>query len=48
MGGPLTFVAFCPAEAKKISDMAFEWTAKNYAPKDVDVLFYSFTDRYEN
>lgn len=47
MGGPLTFVAFCPADSKKISDTQFQWTAKDYTPTDVNVVFYSFSDRFE-
>lgn len=48
MGGPLTFVAFCPADARKISDTAFQWTATDYTPASVNVVFYSFSDRFES
>lgn len=48
MGGPLTFVAFCPADAKKINDLQFQWTAEDYKPQDINVAFYSFNDRFES
>ena len=48
MGGPLSFVAFCPAEAKKINDLQFQWTAMDYQPQDINVVLYSFADRFEN
>ncbi|HEY9012321.1 MAG TPA: DUF4424 family protein [Devosia sp.] len=48
MGGPLSFVAFCPADATKVGDLQFQWAAKDYRPQDVNVAFYSFADRFEN
>lgn len=39
----MTFVAFCPAEARKISDTQFRWSAENFTPsRDIDVAFYAF------
>lgn len=36
-------VAFCPLEAKKISDTQFRWSATNYEPaRDIGVVYYSF------
>jgi hypothetical protein len=36
-------VAFCPADAKKVSPTRFEWHAKDFAPKaDLSVIFYTF------
>ena len=41
-GKPNNFVAFCPANSKKISDTRFEWTATNFVPeRDIDVVFFS-------
>ena len=38
---PNSIVAFCPANAKKISDTEFEWNAKDFYPdKDIRVLFF--------
>lgn len=48
MGGPLTFVAFCPADAEKIDDLRFRWAAKDYRPHDINVVFYSFSDLFES
>jgi hypothetical protein len=42
---PSDLVAFCPLDAKKISDTQFKWTAKNYEPtRDIDVVYYRFYD----
>jgi hypothetical protein len=36
-------VAFCPLEAKKVSDTQFQWSAKNYEPeRDISVVYYDF------
>ncbi len=41
-GRPNHLAAFCPANAKKISDTQFEWTATNFVPsKDIDVVIFS-------
>ncbi|HEV2518568.1 MAG TPA: DUF4424 family protein [Devosia sp.] len=41
----LDLVAFCPLEAKKISDTQFAWHASNFEPdRDMRVLYYSFYD----
>jgi hypothetical protein len=41
-GKPSSLVAFCPANAKKISDTQFEWTATNFVPtKDIDVVIFT-------
>lgn len=39
----MDYVAFCPADAKKVSDTAFEWSAKDHTPsRDIDVVYYAF------
>ncbi len=41
-------VAFCPLEAKKISDTQFRWSTTNYEPeRDISVVYYSFHDYEE-
>jgi len=35
-------VAFCPLNAKRISETAFEWTATNFLPeRDIEVVFFA-------
>ncbi len=43
LGGAMDYVAFCPVEAKKASDTAFEWSATDFTlGRDIDVVFYAF------
>lgn len=36
-------VAFCPLEAKKVSDTQFRWSTTNYEPtRDISVVYYNF------
>jgi len=36
-------VAFCPLDAKKVSDTQFQWSTTNYEPeRDISVVYYSF------
>lgn len=39
-------VAFCSADARKVSPTRFEWHAKDFAPEaDLSVIFYTFQER---
>jgi hypothetical protein len=41
-GRPENLVAFCPADARKISDTQFEWTTTNFTPeRDIEVVFFT-------
>jgi hypothetical protein len=41
-GKPSSLVAFCPPNARKISDTQFEWTATNFVPtRDIDVVIFT-------
>ena len=43
-GASTNLVAFCPPAAKKISPTRFEWTATNYTPGEIGIMFFSRPD----
>ena len=38
--GDMDYVAFCPADAKKIAPLQFEWKATDYTPRDFNLVYY--------
>lgn len=41
--GNMDYVAFCPADSKKIAPTQFQWTAKDFTPRDFKVVYYADT-----
>lgn len=39
----MDYVAFCPSDSKKIGPTQFEWTAKDFTPRDFKVVYYADT-----
>jgi len=39
----MDYVAFCPVDSTKIGPTQFEWTAKDFTPRDFKVVYYADT-----